>query len=403
MRPTFASRLWLLAASGVYAASLVATRGSPTREADAGIFLSVAGRLLHGDRLYVDVVDNKDPLFFYSYAAALAVGDWRTPFLLDLLWLAVAATSTVLLLRAIGASRLAAAVGFIAYPLLLTFGTWYYPGYSMLAALAFAPLTGWLWVRGGFAAAGALLGVGLLFKLNLALLLVSAPLAFLLLRIPAGPARSQVARAAAGFGAVFAAGAAILALRGELGGYIGAVHENIVYSGDVLHVLGGRTGILGHIEVVKDVIEGWRPFTFFGTAFLLVGLLATWTLLVRRADGRSAHDPAALPTLAALFLSAAGATAVTLALTAVWDHHLQMLAYPGLMLIAFLVMVAREPPARLPKAVGACAIAGDEDAVAAFLDRKYVLACPEIAQYFFSPDLFGVLGCIRDESPASSW
>lgn len=28
-----------------------------------------------------------------------------------------------------------------------------------------------------------------------------------------------------------------------------------------------------------------------------------------------------------------------------------------------------------------------------------IVACPEIAQYFFSPDLFGVLGCIRDERP----
>ena len=60
------------AASGGYAALLVVVRGRPSLESDAGIFLSVAGRLLDGDRLYVDVLDNKDPLFYYSHAAALA-------------------------------------------------------------------------------------------------------------------------------------------------------------------------------------------------------------------------------------------------------------------------------------------------------------------------------------------
>ena len=118
-------------------------------------------------------------------------------------WLAIAAASTVLLLHAIGASRLTAAVGFVCLPLLLT-GAWYLAGNSMLAALSFAPLIAWLWIRGNFALAGGLLCVGLLFKLNLALVLISAPVAFLL--VPAGAARSQVARAAAGFGAVLAAG-----------------------------------------------------------------------------------------------------------------------------------------------------------------------------------------------------
>ena len=116
----------------------------------------------------------------------------------------------------------------------------------MLAALAFAPLIGWLWIRGRFAMAGALLCVGLLFKSNLALLLASAPLTFLLLGLPAGPARSKVSRTAAGFAAVLAMTAGILALRGEFAGYVGTVIDNIGYSNHVPEATGRQTGILGH-------------------------------------------------------------------------------------------------------------------------------------------------------------
>ena len=41
----------------------------------------------------------------------------------------------------------------------------------------------------------------------------------------------------------------------------------------------------------------------------------------------------------------------------------------------------------------------DEQAVAAFLDKEYVLACPTIAQYVYSPELSGVSRCIRDRQP----
>jgi hypothetical protein len=449
-----ARNAWLIFASGAYAALLVVIRGRPSLKSDAGIFLSVAGRLLDGDRLYVDVLDNKDPLFYYSHAAALAIGDWRAPFLLDVVWLAIAAGSTLLLLRAIGASRLAAAVGFVCLPLLLT-GAWYLAGYSMLAALSLAPLIAWLWIRGSFALAGGLLCVGLLFKVNLALVLISAPVAFLLLGVPAGPARSQAARAAAGFGAVLAAGAAILVLRGELYGYLETVIDNVAYSRDVLVETGRRTGILGHVSAAANAVGSPWERTAVASAFLLAGVLAVRTLRARPPGSPGRRGDPAIRTLAALFLCTTVATAATLALTAVWPHHLQMLAYPGFLLIAFLAMVIGGSSPGLPKGVAACASAGlvtvllgatagypaprgsistwlgsgrsdtadllaraaedrfprlkgttfahlgqnDEQAVGAFLDKEYVLACPTIAQYVYSPELSGVSRCIRDEQP----
>lgn len=41
----------------------------PDRNSDRGIFVSVAERLLAGDILYKEVLDNKEPLFYYFVAA----------------------------------------------------------------------------------------------------------------------------------------------------------------------------------------------------------------------------------------------------------------------------------------------------------------------------------------------
>jgi hypothetical protein len=461
-------RLYVFSASAVYAALLVLLRGRPSLKSDAGVFLSVAGSMLHGDRLYVGVLDNKDPLFYYAHAGALAAFGWTGPFLLDVVWLAIAAASTLLLLRAVGASWAAAAVGFVVYPLLLT-GAWYLSGYSLLAALSFAPLIGLLWLRGSFVAAGALLALGVLFKVNLGLVLASVPLAALVLA-PRG-LRAQLAKAAGGFVAVAGAAAIALAVRGELNGYIENFKDNISYSRNVLSATGSVTGIPGHIKIAAWAAS--RPGHVLGVpvgkplhllvvvaVFLLAGALAVRTLRRRPATPPGAATPAAATRfLAAAFLCATATTALTLALTAAWSPHDQMLAFPELLLIAFVIawLVSDEPQlaAGLRGIAVVCAVAvlgivllggtaaapyaraggvsywfdsghsetaeeleqaasrfpaarkvtyvhlgqNDEEAVAAFLDGRFALACPAIAQYVFTPHLDGVLRCVEGKRP----
>jgi hypothetical protein len=41
----------------------------------------------------------------------------------------------------------------------------------------------------------------------------------------------------------------------------------------------------------------------------------------------------------------------------------------------------------------------DQQGAAAFLDGRFVLSCPAIAQYVFSPDLTGLLRCIAEKKP----
>lgn len=424
---------------------LVLLRGRPSIDSDSGIFLSVAARLLAGDRLYVDVWDNKDPLFYYTFAAALGAGGWRAPFLLDALWLAVAAGSAGLLLRALGSSRVTAGAGALSYPVLLT-GAPYYAGYSMLPALALAVLAAWLVVRGQLVLPGVLLGLAVLYKANLALLTISAPLSVVALRWSTPVRRREVGRLVGGVGATLAGGAAILAARGELIPYLMVLRENVSYANDVLAATRRPSGAYGHLWSVAGLTDHTRQLAIV----LGVGAVAALHALLSR------HRPKGNRLLAALFLVSLVATAMTLAATAVWDHHLQMLAFPSFLLVGFaastielrlrsrasrlalLVPVvasvlwvagglsrphgldqgqpwqaqarsfaalalekarARRFPARSVVSYGVLG-SNHEQAHAAFLRGRWRLACPRFHQYPFSQRLDGVIRCLGVRQPS---
>jgi hypothetical protein len=194
--------------------------------------------------------------------------------------------------------------------------------------------------------------------------------------------------------------------------------------------------------------------------FLLAGALAVRTLRRRPAAPDAATPAAATRFLAAAFLCATALTALTLALTAAWSPHDQMLAFPESLLIAFVVawLVSSRPglAAGVRGIAVLCAVAAlgivllggtaaapyaraggisywfdsghsetaeeleqaaagrfpaarevtyvhlgqnDEEAVGAFLDGRFALACPAIAQYVFTPHLEGVLRCVERKRP----
>lgn len=444
---------WFGGGAAIYATGLVLFRGAPTTSSDAGIFLSVAARLLRGDRLYVDVWDNKGPLFYYTYAGALWILGWRGPFLLDAVWLTIAAIFSALLVRSIGGSRLLAAIAFLLYPLLLT-GTWYSPGYSRLAALSIVPPIGWLWLRRNFAWAGVFIGVGMLFDLGLTLILLSVPLALLALGIPDGRRRSQAVRATAGLVVAGGVAAALLALAGELRGYLHTMTDNITYADNVLVDTGREGGIRGHIHVAESAIPN---FGFVRTLFLLAGLIAVF-LLVKAWRARTIGTAESV--VAALFLSTSLIVALTLATTAAWSHHDLVLALPATLLVllvltqlglirwliakavamaAFLALsmvllggtiggtrvltraqglsisawfrspldntavalnqVRREQLPGLAQVTYAHLGKNDEEAHAVFLDSEFKLACPVFHQYPFTENLQSVLRCVEQKRP----
>jgi hypothetical protein len=319
----------LIACGLLLGSTLLLVRGEPRVWGDSGIWLSVAARMLDGDRLYADVVDNKDPLFFYSYAAALWAGGPRAPSALDGLWFASAGVFMALMLDELRAGRVAVIAGFLAYPLALA-AAWYEPGATMLGALAIAPAAAWLWLRGRYGLAGVIVGMAMLFKLNVGLVVAAPLVALLFFESGDRPWHRRLLGGAVGLAATLGGAVAVLAARGELRAYLDIIDYNVYYSAAALRSFGAPEGVRGHVDIVREYFLAagkWQAPAAVGAVvvFLLTVVLA-WT--------RNGHSLRALSSVAAATLAA---TLTTLALTALFGIHLQMLAYPAALMGATAV------------------------------------------------------------------
>jgi hypothetical protein len=313
----------------LYGLALVLLRGEPSATGDQGTFLSVAARMLDGDELYSEVIENKDPLFLYTYAGALGIGGWRGPFLLDGLWLAVGGLGMGLLLHELRAPRAAVVAGFVVYPLALTSG-WYLAGLSMLGALAIAPLVAWAWLRRSHVGAGALLAVVMLFKLNLAALAAAPLVAFLLLGVPEGSRVRQTVRALGGLLATLFGAALALAVFAGFRAYLESIDYNTQYANGLLASDDWLGRMREHFDLVLEYFRAagrWQLPAALLVVVVFAGVVVLcWTRFLRPLR---------------LLASTAAVTLIltlgTLALTAYWFHHLQMLAYPATLVGATLV------------------------------------------------------------------
>lgn len=200
------------------------SRAIPLRDGDRGVFASVAERVVAGDRLYVDVWDNKEPLFYLT----LSVGRTVSPFMdvvLELLWLLTGSYAVYAIARTFRNSTLAALiVGFFVTPLLLT-GSSYYAGFTHLPGTVLLLVSFALIVRGHLFAAGLLLPVIAGFKILALPVALAMLVTYVILHRSLPWLRYGLGSLTSLAGLV-----TILALRGELGGFLTLIRTNITYS-----------------------------------------------------------------------------------------------------------------------------------------------------------------------------
>jgi hypothetical protein len=308
---------------------LAAIRVKPQVWGDPGVWLSVGARLLDGDRLYADVFDNKDPLFFYDYAAALWVGGVRGPFLVEILWLGLGTGAMALALRTLCVGTLAMLAGALVYPFALT-AAWYVPGATMVPALALAPVALWLWVRGSTFWAGVVVVVSMLLKLNLALVVAAPLVALLALGGGSIPRRRRALEAMGGATLALLVAAFVLGVRGELRPYLDTILYNVHYSNAGVH----EGGIRAHLAIIREFFAAsgkWQlPAAELTATILLVTVVIGWLRLGW-----------VFKRLSAVAVAALAASFLTLALTAVFVEHLQLLSYPAALGAATLVVALR--------------------------------------------------------------
>lgn len=301
-------------------------RAIPVPKDDYGMFVTVAERLKAGDRLYVDVFENKDPFFHY----VLALGRSVTPYagwLLEVLWLLVAAISAYVIAREAGiAFRTSVVVGFISVPAIMT-GFSYWAGVSHVPGVALTILVMALALRMHGLLAGLVVGALLFFKL------VMFPIGLLFVVLVftlRGRPRQLAVAAMAALGAIVVS-VALMSARGELLAYVSTLQDNAVYAA-TQETSTGIGAALEHLRTVLVPNNALRLLTLVG---LLVATVALNPRIVRRSSD---------PTGAVLVWSSFGATVVALgalARTGLWIHHGQILI-PGAVL-ALVLFLSRGP------------------------------------------------------------
>lgn len=291
-------------------------RAIPLRNGDRGVFVSMAERIAAGDTLYVDVWDNKEPLFFLT----LALGRTISPTMdvvIELAWIALCALAIYTIIRAYGAPSVNAVVGgFIATPLIITGGA-FYAGFSHLPATAIFLGTTALAVRHSFVLAGALIPVLALYKIIMVPMSLGI-LILVLLSVRRAAAWKRAIIGAAGASVLFVA---LLLLRGEFIGYLELVWSNIGYSqqplGDAYDV-----PLWNHIEPVL-------------TASTVITVAATLLVIVTSSLLKSSD----IAQLRILTLWALASAFVITAITGLWEHHGQIFSGPAALAVSLAMVM----------------------------------------------------------------
>ena len=314
--PTSSRDLVLLYCAAAATALAVFPLLMPGHDFDRGIFVSVAERLLAGDRLYADVWDNKGPLFYYLVAVERLAGGIGE-ILGEIFLIALSSYSIFKLLTVFSNFRDALLAGFIAAPIIMT-GVYYFPGYTHLPAVAlsfaaFALVAGDRPVWGGFA-------LGLIVFANI----LVAPVAFVsVLALCWHRAKAAwYIRIALGGALSAALVAALLFLRGELQPFLNSLLLNLVYSqGGLVKAHGLIPRMLAHLSLIN-----------FDRAKIIAAAICA-LLLYARLKASEASRPLFWAAIASLC-----ASVFVLSMTGLWRQHLQILFIPAILSVSAVLV-----------------------------------------------------------------
>lgn len=283
---------------------------------DAGVFYSVFHQLSQGQRLYVDVFDHKDPLFYAGHTLAyLAVG-LRGP----MVWEGILSFVLLVGVLELGArcrlgliARTVLALAFAAVHFLPPV---YIPVHTYQQALALVLLALVLAAGGRPGLAGAAFAAAVASKLPVVTLAPAFCVFVALSGSGASAWRGRLLRAALGAAAM--AGLVVVALyvRGELGGYVDALRVNLLYPSL------NPPDVTSFIETPSL----WGRVVTLFTAPLAVAYLGLVAISAGLAIFVRQPEPAGVPIRATAWLALLtfGGTLMTLNVASWYSHHFQL-------------------------------------------------------------------------------
>lgn len=314
----------------------VVVRAIPTQIGDRGIFVSVAERLASGDRLYVDVWDNKDPFFYLTLGAGRLVSPYLDV-VIELGWILAAGLASVAIARRVGISTsMAVLVGLGMVPVIIT-GSEYLAGFTHLPATALCLAIVAALLSDRFVLVGFLTAALVMFKL------IALPIAVVVVAVVLWRRRSlaPLVPAIAGFAVTWLAGLLLLLLRGELLAYLNSLVLNVEYS----QSLQDRSNALPLAGLLGKVM------TTAATATALASVTVLAVAWLARSTGAGQEPTSPRTTLWWMSLATVVTAFAVTAVTGLWPHHSQLLYLPAA-LCAILLAASFADLGRLTAASG---------------------------------------------------
>jgi hypothetical protein len=312
----------ILVAWIAYAPKIVPYRGS-----DRGIFVSVAERLLAGDILNKDVLDNKDPLFYYFVALERIVGAYGE-ILGELVLLVIASYSVYRLASIVLEKNISLVIGWIMAPFILT-GQHYIPGYTELPGVALVLLSIYNAAAGRWLIAGALAAILLVAKLIFFPLALTSLACFVAYNFQ----KPNILYALAGFFLALVGIGLILETRGEFVPLLDMVSDNLLYANNSL-LIPADTWLGRSYRHLNEVLN-WACWGSYGLMFV-VSIAGV---------SRRINNNRVLRSFSWLTIGLATTSLMILAFTGLWWHHAQVAFIPAVIaLIVFVGLLKQRLP-----------------------------------------------------------
>jgi len=300
----------------------------PDLSLDRAVFVSVAEYLLSGNRLYIDIYDNKDPLFFYAVSMQRLLGSVGE-YLFELVMVIIAAVSAYDISRIVeGTGVMRKRLLLIAVPLLVT-GQFWAPGYTHLPAIALSLLASSLFLRKKMLFAGGCIGLVAFTKVIMFPLPAAFCLTYEFILWDKKVSRKHFNRIVIGFTSASAIMIIILLSRHELLGYLQAQQNNFFYANSVLvdnSSFGNsfasrlRTMFLGSKEQLLLLFAVIASIGFSG-------YMATQSRVEKKIKAFL------ISTLATYIISI-----IVLGLTGIWNHHLQLIYFSQTLMLIYIAI-----------------------------------------------------------------
>jgi hypothetical protein len=285
-------------------------RISFSQKEDMGLFMTVSGFLNNNYKLYVEVYDMKDPLFFEFSSFISQFLGIKGFFLQDFIWLIIFAGSTYGIYKKLKFESIPIVISLFILPLIF-FGQYFQAFRTQSAAISLLFLSVYLMLKTWYKSAGFVLATMIFFKLTFILFI---PIFFIYILI--FEKKRVLFLLNLGISLFLSSFSYLLYLQvsGSLFAYFDMVLENITYANNYSRVVGLPSGLLGHLE-------RWNYFEPFSNYIFII----TFIIVIFLSKRLQISDLRENRIKVFLFSALALSTFSYIFFTMLWPHHLQIL------------------------------------------------------------------------------